>query len=543
MSRKKTAVIVTAALVAAVYAGGIYYYNDRVYPRTTADGEDVSGMPVEEAGRIAEEKALTGSVAAKVKDQYYEVARKDLLRVTNHEDVLRAVSHGTAWSWPAEYARDHVIDTGVQVDCAPEQAEQALRAVGILELDIPAKDAYLSDYSAGEGYRVVPDEDGWKAPMEDLIGAFAEAAKNEPQTLDLTDRFKVTAKVTADDKDLTGQAEEKNRLVGRDVPIHCGDSEFFLTGEDLNGWLTRTRDGMLGIDTDKLRAFAEETAEKCREEAGKKTTEEVRYVAINEDLAARLADNLGLTYPEPETDAQKRTRERANDRLMKKAERQAKRTADEAEKAKILADAEKSLTPEPEMISVPLEFLALEAPEASAAPDVAKKTPAGEVKGQAETAGEENGGEAREEKSPEDGIVVELVEASPEFQEGYGLNYVDVDIENQHVMVFENAKLIMETPCVTGTPNKARETHKGVFHIYAMQRNRILRGRERLYESFVNYWMPFDEGIGLHDATWRGSFGGTIYKSSGSHGCVNLPLSFAKELYSKVYVGETVYVH
>ena len=101
----------------------------------------------------------------------------------------------------------------------------------------------------------------------------------------------------------------------------------------------------------------------------------------------------------------------------------------------------------------------------------------------------------------------------------------------------------MESDCVTGTPNRARETHKGVFQINYKQRNRVLRGSQRLYASFVNYWMPFDAGIGLHDATWRGQFGGTIYKSSGSHGCVNLPLSFAKKLYKRVYAGETVYVH
>ena len=36
------------------------------------------------------------------------------------------------------------------------------------------------------------------------------------------------------------------------------------------------------------------------------------------------------------------------------------------------------------------------------------------------------------------------------------------------------------------------------------------------------------------DATWRGKFGGEIYKRSGSHGCVNLPLSAAKHIYEKV---------
>ena len=140
-------------------------------------------------------------------------------------------------------------------------------------------------------------------------------------------------------------------------------------------------------------------------------------------------------------------------------------------------------------------------------------------------------------------IYLPLLEASPEFVLGYGLDYIDVNIENQHVILFENARKVMESDCVSGLPTAERRTHKGVFKIDYKQRNRILRGSQRLSASFVNYWMPFDGGIGLHDATWRGSFGGNIYKYSGSHGCVNLPLSFAKKLYARVYAGETVWVH
>lgn len=143
----------------------------------------------------------------------------------------------------------------------------------------------------------------------------------------------------------------------------------------------------------------------------------------------------------------------------------------------------------------------------------------------------------------EDEIYVPVIDADPGFQYGFGLDYIDISIENQHVVLYENARLVMESDCVTGLPTKERETHKGVFHINYKQRNRILTGQQKLYASFVNYWMPFDGGIGLHDATWRGKFGGKIYTYSGSHGCVNLPLSFAKKLYKRVYTGETVYVH
>ena len=64
------------------------------------------------------------------------------------------------------------------------------------------------------------------------------------------------------------------------------------------------------------------------------------------------------------------------------------------------------------------------------------------------------------------------------------------------------------------------------------------------YESPVTYWMPFNGGIGLHDANgWRKQYGGSIYYYSGSHGCVNLPLDLAKTLYENFDVGDPVIVY
>ena len=46
--------------------------------------------------------------------------------------------------------------------------------------------------------------------------------------------------------------------------------------------------------------------------------------------------------------------------------------------------------------------------------------------------------------------------------------------------------------------------------------------------------MPFNGGIGLHDATWRSQFGGNIYVSNGSHGCVNLPYKVAEIIFNNI---------
>ncbi len=145
-------------------------------------------------------------------------------------------------------------------------------------------------------------------------------------------------------------------------------------------------------------------------------------------------------------------------------------------------------------------------------------------------------------KSGEREPVYSLEKADSEMPE----DYVEVDIANQHVYCYKDGRQVLSTDCVTGLAKTDRATPTGVYSIYSKEKNRTLKGRMKngkpSYTSFVNYWMPFNGGVGLHDATWRSSFGGNIYKSSGSHGCVNLPKSAAAKLYDLVYVGMMVVV-
>lgn len=95
---------------------------------------------------------------------------------------------------------------------------------------------------------------------------------------------------------------------------------------------------------------------------------------------------------------------------------------------------------------------------------------------------------------------------------------------------------------MTGNVSKNYTTPPGLYSLTYKQRDRILRGQKKAdgkyeYETPVLYWMPFNGGIGFHDANWRSKFGGAIYQTSGSHGCVNLPPAKAAALYDLVYTG------
>lgn len=124
----------------------------------------------------------------------------------------------------------------------------------------------------------------------------------------------------------------------------------------------------------------------------------------------------------------------------------------------------------------------------------------------------------------------------------WGNTYVEADLTGQHVYMYQDGSLVWEAPCVTGNVAKGHTTPDGIYSLYYKQTDRILRGAKQAdgtyeYESHVDYWMPFNGGIGLHDASWRSRFGGTIYQSSGSHGCLNLPPAKAKELYNLIFKG------
>lgn len=115
---------------------------------------------------------------------------------------------------------------------------------------------------------------------------------------------------------------------------------------------------------------------------------------------------------------------------------------------------------------------------------------------------------------------------------GVGDTYIEIDLGAQHLYVIEKDKVILESDFVSGNAARGMSTPAGIYGITYKARNAVLRGPG--YATPVSFWMPFNRGIGLHDATWRSSFGGTIYKTDGSHGCINLPYSKAKEIYGFV---------
>ena len=114
-----------------------------------------------------------------------------------------------------------------------------------------------------------------------------------------------------------------------------------------------------------------------------------------------------------------------------------------------------------------------------------------------------------------------------------GDTYIEISIDAQHMWYYENGTLYLDTDVVTG--NGGKHTKRGVAYIHNKARNATLVGEG--YVSFVKYWMKVWNGIGIHDASWRSQFGGKIYLTNGSHGCINTPLDNVIKLYNRVEIG------
>ena len=113
-----------------------------------------------------------------------------------------------------------------------------------------------------------------------------------------------------------------------------------------------------------------------------------------------------------------------------------------------------------------------------------------------------------------------------------GTTYVEINLSKQYIWFYKEGKLVVKGDIVTGNLRNHWDTPEGTYTLDYKKSNAVLRGPG--YASPVKYWMPFNGGIGLHDASWRSSFGGEIYRTNGSHGCVNLPTKVAESIFNNI---------
>ena len=117
-----------------------------------------------------------------------------------------------------------------------------------------------------------------------------------------------------------------------------------------------------------------------------------------------------------------------------------------------------------------------------------------------------------------------------------GGNYVEVNLTEQCLWVYNNYECKLYSPIVTGNLSEGWNTPTGVYSVYdtihPTRPGRVFR-----------YWCPFLGAYGLHDANWRSEFRSDEYLFEGSHGCVNIPPENFKVVYANISVGTPVIIY
>lgn len=123
--------------------------------------------------------------------------------------------------------------------------------------------------------------------------------------------------------------------------------------------------------------------------------------------------------------------------------------------------------------------------------------------------------------------------------------YSEVDISEQMVYVFQNGQVVYSAKCVTGLPSDpSRATKTGCWYIKDKKLEYTLTGAD--YTTPTKYWVRITwTGTGYHymnRSDWS-KWSPDLYKTRGSHGCINLQLEDVKNIYNLVSMKDMVFIH
>jgi hypothetical protein len=113
--------------------------------------------------------------------------------------------------------------------------------------------------------------------------------------------------------------------------------------------------------------------------------------------------------------------------------------------------------------------------------------------------------------------------------------WIDVNLSKQKLVAYVGRRAVNSSLVSTGIAGKRTPT--GTFRIKDHVRSQLMAG-PGYYLPNVPYVMHFWGHDAIHGTYWHHNFGHPM-----SHGCINLPTSFARWLYYWAPNGTKVYIH
>ncbi len=452
--------ITAVVLLAAGYGAVGYYYQDKFYPGTKINGNDCSGMQVQEIKDIIKKGAEEYSLTIQEKDNKTEVITGESIKVTYQDDksLEKVKEKQNSWLWPIQIFQDQEYQVNAENFYDSESLTAAVNQLQCLQegAGTPSQDAKLEDN--GTAYVITPEVYGTQLDKEKTTAAIQKAVEERKTELSLeeSDCYIKPAVLQSDEK-LNQEMNHLNKLTGAQVSVNFQGTQEQISRDMLKSWLKQGEDGTYSFDESVVKPVVIGWSEKYN------TYGKPRDFQTSGGYTVHLTtgDYGWRVWQDKTTEA-----------LM-----------------------------------------------------------------QVLNAGT--------------GGVVEAVW----LQQGqkYGGNdmngtYVEISISEQRMWFYKNGTCLVDTPVVTGNPNKGNGTPAGgVWRLKDKKSPSVLVGRRPdgsiEYETPVTYWMPFNGGIGIHDLSKRSSYGGDIYLYNGSHGCINTPMDAVRTIYENIVVNNPVVVY
>lgn len=441
----------TAAAAAAYLCLG-RQYRMVFFPNTVINGLDASGKSAEQVKAMIQSGMEGYTLTLKTREGNSEKISGEDIRLHSEYDgtleQLLAAQDPLRWGFHYRKGTSHTISTMIAFDT--EQLEQRLRALDCMDMTHTREpeNACLSEYIAGSGYQIIPEQPGNRLRYDKVWEGVTDAIRSLQPVLSFEelDAYE-KPEVTSEDPELKAKADVWNRYAGVTVTYQFGDATEVLDGETIHTWLSEGEYG---------------------------------NVILNEEAVASYVKMLAETY-------------------------------NTAYKPKSLKT---SYGPVVTITRGNYGWRINQSAETAALSEIIRS----------------GTGQTRE--------PIYSQTAASHGSRDYGDTYVEINLTAQHLYFYKNGRLLVEADFVSGNEAKGWSTPSGAYPLTYKQRDATLKGEG--YATPVSYWMPFNGGIGMHDAGWRSSFGGTLYKNGGSHGCINLPPAAAKTIYENISAGMPV---
>ncbi len=450
-----TFISILIGILVLIYLAGIFYFQNHFLPGTKINGIETEYKTAEEAkSEIASEASVYSITLEETGDATETISGTEIdFAVEFNNEVEKILAAQKITIWPLAFFSETETELSGSVVFDEDKLAKKVDELSCMDESkwTHAENPTLGNYIEESGYEILPAAYGSAIQKDTFLQKLTEAIYGLKDQFSLFENDCYEAPLYATDSEQALAMKESADAYGAaHISYSFGDDTEVIDGNVIKNWLKIGDDLSVSLDTDQVKAYIAELAEK--------------YDTYGKGVSFVTSYNKTITLPSKkygwEIDQEKST-----DKLIEQIE-------------------------------------------------------AGETY---------------------EGQVSFNHKADGWGENELGDTYVEVNVTAQHVHYYKDGKLIIDSDCVTGNPSLKHETDLGIYHLQSKSLAAVLKGTD--YASPVGYWMPFNHGEGLHDATWRTKFGGTIYKTSGSHGCVNLPLSVAKTIYENIEVGCPIVVY